>query len=145
MTTIRFHFTSSLNPSQVRKALTDFGPSRPATWPSIDAQHFVVHEIGDSWAVVTEGTASAWERARYDWEPNGDRVTITTQDSKLFGPGGGWVFQLIPEGTGTRVHVELTRTPKAFKGKLLASLLPLVGPSALRKSFREPLKVLDRS
>lgn len=144
MTTVRFHFTSSLSPSQVREALTDFGPSRPATWPSIDAEHFVVHEIGDSWAVVTEGTASAWERARYEWEPNSDRVTITTQDSKLFGPGGGWVFQLMPEGTGTRVHVELTRTPKALKGKLLASLLPLIGPSALRKSFREPLKVVDR-
>ena len=144
MTTVRFHFTSSLNPSQVREALTDFGPSRPAAWPSIDAEHFIVHEIGDNWAVVTEGTASAWERARYEWEPNGDRVTITTQDSKLFGPGGGWVFQLIPEGTGTRVHVELTRSPKALKGMLLASLLPLIGPSALRKSFREPLKVVGR-
>ena len=144
MTTVRFHFTSSLNPSQVREALTDFGPSRPAAWPSIDAEHFIVHEIGDNWAVVTEGTASAWERARYEWEPNGDRVTINTQDSKLFGPGGGWVFQLIPEGTGTRVHVELTRSPKALKGRLLASLLPLIGPSALRKSFREPLKVVGR-
>ena len=94
--------------------------------------------------MVTEGTESAWERARYDWEPDGDRVTITTQDSKLFGPGGGWVFQWAAEGTGTRVEVELTRTPKAFKGKLLASLLPLIGPSALRKSFREPLKVVGR-
>ena len=144
MTTIRFQFTSSLSPSGIQEALTDFGPSRSATWPSIDAEHFVVHEIGDNWAVVTEGTASAWERARYDWEPNGDRVVITTQDSKLFGAGGGWVFRLMPEGTGTRVHVELTRTPKAFKGKLLASLLPLIGPSALRKSFREPLKVVGR-
>lgn len=144
MATVRFHFTSSLSPSQVRDALTDFGPSRPATWPSIDAEHFVVHEIGDSWAVVTEGTAAAWERARYEWEPSGDRVVITTQDSKLFGPGGGWVFQLAAEGTGTRVQVELTRTPKAFKGKLLAALLPLIGPSTLRKSFREPLKAVDR-
>lgn len=144
MATVRFHFTSSLSPSQVREALTDFGPSRPATWPSIDAEHFVVHEIGDGWAVVTEGTASAWERARYEWEPNGDRVVVTTQDSKLFGPGGGWVFQLAAEGTGTRVDVELTRTPKALKGKLLASLLPLIGPSTLRKSFREPLKAVDR-
>ena len=144
MTTVRFHFTSSLSPSQVREVLTDFSPSRPAAWPSIDAEHFVVHELGDSWAVVTEGTASAWERARYEWEPGGDRVTVTTQDSKLFGPGGGWVFQLGAEGTGTRVDVELTRTPKKFKGKLLASLLPLIGPSTLRKSFREPLKVVDR-
>lgn len=144
MATVSFHFTSSLSPAQVREALTDFGPSRPATWPSIDADHFVVHEAGDHWAVVTEGTAAAWERARYEWEPDGDRVVVTTQDSKLFGPGGGWVFQLAAEGTGTRVQVELTRTPKAFKGKLLASLLPLIGPSTLRKSFREPLKVVGQ-
>lgn len=144
MTTVRFAFTSSLNPSQVLAALTDFGPSRPAVWPSIDAEHFVVHELGDGWALVTEGTAAAWERGRYEWEPNGDRVTVVTQDSKLFGPGGGWVFQLAAEDTGTRVDVELTRTPKAFKGKLLAALLPLVGPSALRKSFREPLRVVTR-
>ncbi|OLE24140.1 MAG: hypothetical protein AUG49_14100 [Catenulispora sp. 13_1_20CM_3_70_7] len=145
MTTIRFHFASVLTPSEVREVLTDFSPARPASWPSIDADHFVVHEIGDTWAVVTEGTASAWERARYEWDPDGDRVVIVTQDSKLFGPGGGWVFRLTPEGSGTRVEVELTRAPKAFKGKLLASLLPLVGPSALRKSFREPLKAVDRS
>jgi hypothetical protein len=145
MTTINVRLTSSLNPSQVRAVLTDFSPSRPASWPSIDAEHFVVHERGDTWAEVTEGTASAWERARYEWEPDGDRVTVTTYDSKLFGPGGGWVFRLTPEGAGTRVDVELTRTPAAFKGKLLASLLPLVGPSTLRKSFREPLKVVDGS
>ena len=143
MTTIRLHFTSTLAPSEVLQVLTDFSPARAALWPSIDAEHFVVHEIGDTWAVVTEGTASAWERARYEWEPGGDRVVVATEDSKLFGPGGGWVFELTPEGAGTRVDVELTRTPKAVKGKLLASLLPLVGPSALRKSFREPLKVVD--
>ena len=94
--------------------MTDFSPARPASWPSIDADHFVVHEIGDTWAVVTEGTASAWERARYEWDSDGDRVVIVTQDSKLFGPGGGWVFRLTPEGSGTRVEVELTRAPKAF-------------------------------
>lgn len=145
MTTVRFHFTSALNPSEVREALTDFGPERPDAWPSIDADHFVVHEIGETWAVVTEGTASAWERARYEWEPDGDRVVITTQDSKLFGPGGGWVFHMTPDGDGTRVDVELTRNPTALKGKLLARLLPVVGPSALRKAFRAPLKIVDRA
>jgi hypothetical protein len=143
MTTIRFDFKSSLTPSEVQAVLTDFSQSRPASWPTIDADHFAVHEIGDTWAVVTEGTASAWERARYEWQPDGDRVVIVTEDSKLFGPGGGWVFQMTPEDGGTRVEVELTRTPTAFKGKLLARLLPVVGPSTLRKGFREPLKIVD--
>ncbi|MFC9626800.1 hypothetical protein ACFTXM_44905 [Streptomyces sp. NPDC056930] len=64
-------------------------------------------------------------------------------DSKLFGAGGGWIFQLTPEGDGTRIDVELTRKPSALKGKILASLLPLVAPSSLRKSFAGPLKAAE--
>lgn len=74
-------------------------PSRAEAWPTIDTAHFEVHELGDTWAEVTEGTAAAWERARYEWEPAGDTVTITTLDSKLFGAGGGWVFRMTPRTT----------------------------------------------
>ncbi|MEU6586368.1 hypothetical protein [Nocardia sp. NPDC046763] len=140
MTTIRFHLTSTLSPAEVLQVLTDFGPTRPEVWPSIDAEHFVVHERGETWAEVTEGTAAAWERARYEWTPGGHTVTVTTLDSKLFGAGGGWVFRITPDLPGCRVDVELTRTPTAFKGKLLAALLPLVGPSSLLKSFAVPLQ-----
>jgi hypothetical protein len=72
--------------------LTDFSPARADTWPTIDSEHFMVHERGDTWAEVTEGTESSWERARYEWDPAGDTVKVTTLDSKVFGPGGGWVF-----------------------------------------------------
>ncbi|GGV34249.1 hypothetical protein GCM10010495_59040 [Kitasatospora herbaricolor] len=140
MTVVNLHLVSSLSPSAVLAVLTDFGPGRPEAWPSIDAEHFEVHGVGENWAEVTEGTAAAWERARYDWEPGGDEVTITTLDSKLFGPGGGWLFRLTPEGDGTRVDVRLTRTPGSLKGKVLASLLPVVAPASLRKSFAGPLK-----
>ena len=74
------------------------------------------------------------------WEPAGDTVTITTLDSKLFGAGGGWVFRMTPDGAGTRVYVELTRQPSTLKGKMLAALLPLATPGALRKSFAGPLQ-----
>ncbi len=118
--------------------LTDFTPARPAAWPIIDADHFQVHALGETWAEVTEGTAAAWERARYDWDAQRDRVTVTTHDSKVFGPGGGWVFQLTPDANGTRIDVELTRRPMTFTRKLLAALLPVVAPRALKKSFSEP-------
>ncbi|MGW6726455.1 hypothetical protein ACWF9G_11165 [Nocardia sp. NPDC055029] len=140
MATVRFHLMSTLSPAEVVHVLTDFGPTRPEAWPTIDAEHFVVHERGETWAEVTEGTAAAWERARYEWDPAGDTVTITTLDSKLFGAGGGWVFRATPTQAGSRVDIELTRTPRAFKGKVLALLLPLVGPSSLRKSFAAPLR-----
>ncbi|MFD6530974.1 hypothetical protein [Streptomyces sp. NPDC060184] len=140
MAVVRFHLVSTLAPKDVLEVLTDFGPSRADAWPTIDAEHFEVHDLGDTWAEVTEGTAAAWERARYEWEPDGDTVTISTLDSKLFGAGGGWVFRMTPEGSGTRVDVELTREPGTLKGKMLASLLPLVAPGSLRKSFAGPLR-----
>jgi hypothetical protein len=140
MTVVRIHLVSKLSPKDVLEVLTDFSAARPQAWPTIDADHFEVHDHGATWAEVTEGTSSAWERARYEWEPDGDTVTITTLDSKLFGAGGGWVFRMTPEGDGTRVDVELTREPDTFKGKMLASLLPLAAPSSLRKSFSVPLQ-----
>ncbi|MGV9914652.1 hypothetical protein ACWEWD_14985 [Streptomyces tendae] len=140
MAVVRFHLVSQLSPQDVLGVLTDFGPSRTDAWPTIDTEHFEVHGLGDTWAEVTEGTSAAWERARYDWAPGGDTVTITTLDSKLFGAGGGWVFKMTPEDGGTRVDVELTRHPSTVKGKILASLLPLAAPSSLRKSFAGPLQ-----
>ena len=140
MTVVRFELVSRLRQKGVLEVLTDFSPARAAAWPTIDAEHFEVHELGATWAEVTEGTAAAWERARYEWDPSGDTVTVTTLDSKLFGAGGGWVFRMTPEGDGTKVEVELTRRPSTLKGKMLASLLPLAAPSSLRKSFAGPLQ-----
>ncbi|NEB01068.1 hypothetical protein [Streptomyces sp. SID13726] len=140
MAVVRFHLVSALGPKDVLEVLTDFSPARVRQWPTIDADHFEVHELGATWAEVTEGTAAAWERVRYAWEPSGDLVTVTTLDSKLFGPGGGWVFRMTPEGTGTRVDVELTRRPATLKGRMLAALLPVVAPGSLRRSFAGPLR-----
>lgn len=140
MPTVRLHLTSALSAPELMAVLTDFSPARPRLWPTIDANHFKVHAVGDTWAEVTEGTASAWERARYDWNSQGRRVTVTTHDSKVFGPGGGWVFQFTPEETGTRVDVELTRRPTTFTRRMLAALLPVVAPRSLKKSFAGPLQ-----
>ncbi|MFE5375468.1 hypothetical protein [Streptomyces mirabilis] len=139
MAVARFHLVSLLSPSEALAVLTDFGPARAQNWPTIDAEHLTVHGIGDTWAEVTEGTSSAWERASYNWDAAQGRVAITTHDSKVFGPGGGWVFQLTPEGNGTRIDIELTRNPRTLKGKMIAALLPVIATS-LRRSYRQPLK-----
>ncbi|MGV0739166.1 hypothetical protein [Mycobacterium sp. DBP42] len=140
MSVVSFQMTSVLDPESVMDVLTDFGPRRPELWPTIDADHFQVHSLGDTWAEVTEGTAAAWERARYDWDVRRRRVTITTHDSKVFGPGGGWTFQLAPQAGGTRIDIHLVRDPQGIKRKLLAALLPVVAPASLKKSFAGPLQ-----
>lgn len=140
MPTVRLHMTSALTAPELMAVLTDFTSTRPKVWPTIDAGHYEVHAVGDTWAEVTEGTASAWERARYDWDDQLHRVTITTHDSKVFGPGGGWVFKLTPKPTGTRIDVELTRCPTTLARRILAASLPLVAPRTLKKSFAGPLQ-----
>ncbi|MGV0768691.1 hypothetical protein [Mycobacterium syngnathidarum] len=140
MSVVSFQMTSVLDAESVMDVLTDFGPRRPELWPTIDADHFQVHSLGDTWAEVTEGTAAAWERARYDWDVRRRRVTITTHDSKVFGPGGGWTFQLAPQAGGTRIDIHLVRDPQGIKRKLLAALLPVVAPASLKKSFAGPLQ-----
>lgn len=140
MSVTRFHLISTLGPAEGIGVLTDFSDKRPGQWPGVDAEHFAVHSRGDNWAEITEGNAAAWERVRYDWDTAKQRVDITTRDSKLFGAGGGWSFTFTPEDAGTRVDVALTRTPASFKGKVLASLLPVIGAPSLKKSFRGPLQ-----
>ncbi|MEV6781778.1 hypothetical protein [Streptomyces sp. NPDC051098] len=140
MSVLRFHMDSSMSPSEVMGVLTDFSSARAKTRPTIDSEHFTVHERGDTWAEVTEGTEGSWERARYEWDPAGDTVKVTTLDSKVFGPGGGWVFRMAPENQGTRVDIQLEREhPTTFKGKMLGVILPFAGP-VFKKSFKEPLK-----
>jgi hypothetical protein len=81
MPVIRLDLTSTLSAPELMQVLTDFSASCPGTWPTIDHDHFEVHALGDTWAEVTEGTASAWERARYEWDDARSRVTIATHDS----------------------------------------------------------------
>ena len=140
MSTVRLHMVSTLSPPQLAAVLTDFSSARPSAWPTIDAAHFQVHAVGDTWAEVTEGTAAAWERARYDWSQQPDRITISTLDSKVFGPGGGWVFRIAPRDSGSDVDIELTRNPRRITHRLLAYLLPLIAPRSLRRSFAGPLQ-----
>ncbi|OLT46128.1 hypothetical protein [Cellulosimicrobium sp. CUA-896] len=142
MPTARFHLTSSLSAPEVLAVLTDFSPRRPDAWPTIDAEHFQVHGIGENWAEVTEGTEASWERAHYEWDATRNQVDITTLDSKIFGPGGGWVFRLTPQGTGTRIDVELTRAPHGLKARMLGALLPVVAPASFRKAFSGPLQAV---
>ncbi|MEV7395915.1 hypothetical protein [Aeromicrobium sp. NPDC092404] len=135
-----FTVHTSLAPSDVLALLTDFGPGRPDTWPSIDASHYTVHELGPSSADVTEGNAMGWERGRYTWDAAAGTVTVDTVESNLWGPGSGWLYRLTPAGDGTDVHVTLTRVASSFKGRLIGALIPLIGARALGKQLGSVLR-----
>jgi hypothetical protein len=143
MSKTSFTVHTSLTPSEVMTLFTDFGPDRAKHWPNIDEAHFKVHELGDGWAEVTEGTAMGWERTRYTWDDAAGTVAIETLDSNLWGPGSSWRYELRGSGDGTDVHVTLNRVPKSLAGRVVGALVPIAGPFALGRQFRSVLRTAE--
>jgi hypothetical protein len=131
---------SPLSPEEVLTVLTDFGPGRVEAWPGVDAEHLTLHDSGDTWAEVTEGNPTTWERERYTWDAGSGTVSAVTLDSNVWAAGSRWDYRLVPDGSGTRVDVKLTRQGKGLKGKLIGALLPLVGRGVITKGLRQALR-----
>ena len=70
-TTIKVAAETPLPPERVLEAARDFSKRRTEIFPAVRAEHFEIHEQGDDWADVTEGTPAGvginWERCRYEW------------------------------------------------------------------------------
>ena len=145
MPSTQFTVHTSLSPSEVLTVLTDFGPDRASRWPNIDEAHFKVHEVGPTYAEVTEGTSAGWERERYEWDAAAGTVTIETLDSNLWGPGSGWHYELTPSDEGTDVRVQLNRVPKSFVGRLLGLLIPVLGAQTLGKQLTSVFRKAESS
>ena len=112
----------------VLEAARDFSERRAEMWPDVHVEHLTVHEIGETFADVTEGNpwpiGYVWERLRYDWSSPGS-VQGRVVDSNLFKPGSTWGIWATPEPDGrTRVEVIAVRNLRG-KGLLLAPVFPL--------------------
>lgn len=97
-------------------------------WPDVHAEHLQVHELGETFAEVTEGNpwpiGFVWERLRYDWsQPGSVRGTVT--DSNILKPGSTWEIRALPANGGSRVESIGVRHLRGFKGRLLAPFFPL--------------------
>ncbi len=132
MTTIHT-ITESVLPMPVALAAAhDFTERRTAIFPAVSLEYFEVHELGDTWADVTEGTRAGvginWERCRYDWSQS-TCVTATVTDSNVYAvPGSSWELRATPVGGGSCVEMiwirEFKRTPR---GAIFGTLYRLVG------------------
>jgi hypothetical protein len=140
MPTLHVQLSSALSPSEVLRILTDFGPTRSQSWAGVDDEHLLVHELGDSWADVTEGNRIGWERERYSWDAEAGTVQAVTTESNLWGPGSRWDYKLSPHGSGTLVDITVQRNAKNVKGTLIGALMPLIGQRMLQRSFSSALK-----
>lgn len=70
MLTIKVTAETSAPPERVLGAATDFSEQRAEVWSNVKAKRIEVHESGQGFADVTEGTwvvGLFWERCRYEW------------------------------------------------------------------------------
>ena len=143
MATIHFHRTTTLTPEQYVAGLTDFGPGRKKLFANSADEYLKVHEMGSTFADVTEGSGGIWERLHYDWS-NPNRVVLTTTDSNLWGGASGhtYTFTRQPNGT-TDIDVVVVRDGKNLKGRLLGLVLGTVGKRVLSSAFGNTVKAIE--
>ena len=146
MTTIKVTETTTATPEQFLEALTDFGPDRSKIWSNSQPEFLVVHDRGDTWADVTEGSKAAgsvWERLRYDWS-NPTDVVLTTTDSNTWGGKSGHRYTLTQTDGATSVHAVVVRDGISTKGRVIAAMLTVLGTSFIKKSLRSTLRAIER-
>ena len=145
MTTIKVTEQTTATPEQFLEALTDFGPHRSEIWTNSQPEFLVVHDRGDTWADVTEGSKAAgavWERLRYDWS-NPTDIVLTTTDSNTWGRGSGHRYTLTAADGTTSVHTVIVRDGISMKGRLIAALLVVLGTTFIKKSLRTALRAIE--
>ena len=129
-------------------ALTDFGERRPELWPNLDAKLYKLHEVGDTWAEVTEGTevlGGVWARERYDWSEPG-LVRLTLVEAADFRPGSVIEYRVTPRPDGgCHVAVDFQRIAASLRGRVVGVAVQLGGARRFAADLRVTLDRLARA
>jgi hypothetical protein len=143
MPTITLTQQTTATPEEFVAGLTDFGPGRAELFPNSADADLRVHERGDTFADVTEGSGGIWERLHYDWSDLG-RVVLTTVDSNVWGGRSGHTYTFTRQADGTTlVHAEVVREGKNLKGKLLGLSLGLLGGKVLGGALEKTVRAIE--
>ncbi|AGL19308.1 hypothetical protein [Actinoplanes sp. N902-109] len=146
MTTNHVRVRTPVAPDRIVAALTDFGEHRGEVFGTSDAGRFTVHELGATWADVTEGnsTSGIWQRSRYDWsQPGVVRLDVT--DSNMFGPGSSWEYRIEPDAAGgSTVLLTIRRVPGSARARVADALLGIAGNAYFARDLRRTLTILRR-
>lgn len=144
MAKIHYEADGTISPERFIAALTDFSPRRPELWPSLDDKYYKLHELGPTWADVTEGTdvlGGVWGRERYDWSQPG-LVRLELVESADFRPGTHIDYRVTARpGGGCHVAVDFWRIATSLRGRFVGLVVQLTGT----RRFASDLRVtLDR-
>ena len=142
MAKIHYEADGAIAPERFIEALTDFGPDRPALWPNLDTKFYQLHELGDTWAEVTEGTdilGGVWARERYDWSAPGI-VRLTLIDAADFRPGTVTEYRVTAGADGgCHVAVDFQRIARSLRGRVVGMVVQLGGSRRFAADLRETL------
>jgi hypothetical protein len=145
--TIEVVAESSAPPERVLEAARDFSPRRADVWSNVRANHLEVHESGENFADVTEGTwviGLFWERCRYDWSQPGS-VKATVTDSSVFEVGSTWELRATPRDGGSAVELVLNRGfRRGLKGRFASLVHHTVGRQVWRLFLRRALAAVEK-
>ena len=147
MAKIHYEADGAVSAERFIAALTDFGPRRPELWPGLDTKFYELHELGDTWADVTEGTdifGGVWARERYDWSEPGI-VRLRLVDAIDFRPGTVIEYRVTPNADGgCHVAVDFQRIARSLRGRIVGLLVQLAGPRRFSADLRATYERLAR-
>jgi hypothetical protein len=141
---IQYEADGAVSAERFIAALTDFSERRPEFWPNLDAKYFQLHERGETWAEVTEGTdvlGGVWAREHYDWSTPG-LVRLRLVQAVDFRPGTFIDYRVAarPDG-GCHVAVDFQRIATSLRGRFVGVVVQLTGKRRFAADLR---KTLDR-
>lgn len=147
MAKIHYEADGTISAERFIAALTDFSEHRPELWPDLDATFYKLHELGDAWAEVTEGTdvlGGVWAREHYDWSQPG-LVRLRLVEAVDFRPGTETDYRVTSApGGGCHVTVDFHRIAASPRGRLVGLVVQLGGAGRFRKNLRATLDRLAR-
>jgi hypothetical protein len=138
----RFGLDTAATPEQVEAAFTDVSERRLRVWQrTLDPAKYEVREVGDTWAVLREGSAGTriWVLLRYDWSQPGT-VRWSLLDSDHCGSGRGEVVIHPRTDGGSRLDVLIDHgAPRGLRGRAILLGQRLLGPVAFPRMWRSAL------
>ena len=145
--TIKVTAETPTTPERVLEAAHDFSDRRADVWANVRRRHLEVHERGEYFAEVTEGTwvvGLFWERNRYDWSQPGS-VKATVVDSNIFQPGSTWELRATARAGGSAVELVLHRGfRRGPKGRIAGAVHHTVGKWVWGLFLRRALAAIEK-
>jgi hypothetical protein len=147
--TVRIVSHCSLPPERVLEAGHDFSSRRGKVFAAVQPKYFILHELGETTADVTEGTRAGpivnWERCRYDWSQPG-LVRAKVIDSNIYDvPLSAWELRATAEDGGSRVEMIWVRAfNRRPKGRFFGFAFRHFGQKLFTPYVREIIDNLER-